>query len=89
MKLSYELQVSKKLKKLPENQREQVLEALLEIQRNPFQGDHKVGDLLGELTFRFRVFQELWLIAYTFVNEQELRILKIGPYENFYRDLKK
>ena len=64
-----------------------MLRALLEIERNPFQGDAKVGDLAGILTFKFKLFGEVWVIAYEFLGPQELRIIKIGPRENFYKQI--
>ena len=85
--LSYELQPRKLLKKLPENRREIVQRALLEIERNPFQGEPKIGDLAGVLTYRFKIYEELWLIAYSFIGPQSIRIMRIGPRENFYKHL--
>ena len=64
-----------------------MFEALLEVERNPIQGDPKVGNLAGLLTYRFKLMDSLWLIAYEFIDEETLRIVKIGPRENFYRDL--
>ena len=64
-----------------------MFEALLEVERNPFQGDPKVGNLAGLLTYRFKLLDSLWLIAYEFIDEETLRIIKIGPRENFYKDL--
>ena len=87
MTLFFELQPRKILKKLPENRRRLALEALYEVERNPYQGDPKKGDLAGVLTYRFKMFEELWLIAYEFIGPQELRIIKIGVRENFYGDL--
>lgn len=62
-----------------------MLQALLEVARNPYQGDLKVGDLAGFLTYSFKVFEEPWRIGYAFIDSSTLEIIKIGPRENFYK----
>ncbi|MFM8446601.1 MAG: type II toxin-antitoxin system RelE/ParE family toxin [Candidatus Nanopelagicaceae bacterium] len=87
MMLYFKSQPKRVLKKLPQNRRELVLQALLEVERNPYLGEPKLGNLTGVQTYRFKVFQEIWLIAYTFIDVEALLILKIGPRENFYKDI--
>ena len=87
MKLYFASQPNKVLKKLPENQRRLALRALQEVERDPFQGEPKVGDLAGFYTYRFRIFDALWLIGYEFTDWDTIKIVKIGPRENFYRGL--
>ena len=85
MLISMSLQARKQIKKLPQNRVELVVQALRELERNPYLGDPKTGDLAGFLTYRFRVFNELWLIGYSFLDENRILIHKIGPRENFYK----
>ena len=87
MLISMSLQARKQIKKLPRNRVELVAQALRDLERNPYLGVPKTGDLAGFLTYRFRIFNELWLIGYTFLDENRILIHKIGPRENFYKDV--
>ncbi len=76
-------------KKLHTNSRLEVDNAIREIMGNPLVGDAKVGDLAGVRVYKFRMINQLTLLAYTYEEEVlTLTLLALGSHENFYRDLK-
>lgn len=58
------------------------------ICETPEVGTAKKGDLAGVSVHKFKVHNTLFLLAYEY-DENELILLAIGGYENFYRDLKR
>ena len=58
------------------------------IATEPTLGDMKKGDLAGFRVHKFSYKRQTFLIAYL-IQERELVFFKIGPHENFYRELKK
>lgn len=88
MKIIYTNNFKKTLKKLHRNQKLDLDEAVLEISANPKIGDLKLGKLAGIRVHKFKMVGNLCLLAYSFHEQQiVLELLKIGPHENFYRDL--
>ncbi|MGJ3495262.1 hypothetical protein PsalN5692_03773 (plasmid) [Piscirickettsia salmonis] len=83
-------QFDKVYKKLKANQVadfEEALEALIE---NPEIGEEKKGDLLGVRVYKFKMVKQQTLLAYYWEGKKlVLTLMKLGPHENFYRDLKK
>lgn len=79
----------KAYKKLKINQRRQVDEAVAKVAENPALGEMKKGDLQGVRVYKFRMLDQLALLAY-FDAEEDVTIilLALGADENFYRDLK-
>jgi len=56
---------------------------------NPDVGERKKGDLAQLWVYKFRSQGQLYLLGYN--REDEVRLIyleALGPYENFYRDLK-
>ena len=51
--------------------------------------DPMIGDLLGVRVFKFKLSQQLCLLAYRILDEESIKLLTFGPHENFYRDLKR
>ena len=78
-----------KAKKLRTPQRAHLNEAIQSIQRDPFLGEAKVGDLQGFFVYKFVFEAEQMLIAYKLISDEVLKLLYFGPHENFYRDLKR
>ena len=52
-------------------------------------GEAKVGDLAGVRVFKFRLANQLCLLSYRVLDEGTIKLLTVGPHENFYRDLKR
>jgi hypothetical protein len=79
---------SKAVKKLHQNQKKALDNAIKDIMQNPSIGEPKIGDLSGVFVYKF--IKRLTLLAYTY-NEQgiTLTLLALRSHENFYRDLKK
>ena len=80
---------SRAAKKLRPSQKAELDDAVRAIAENPAVGDAKVGDLAGVRVFKFRLSNQLCLLAYTHVDEETIKLLALGPHENFYRDLKR
>ncbi len=76
-------------KKLHRPQKEDLDAALRIISADPSAGEAKVGDLLGIRVYKFRLSNQLCLLAYRILDEQSIKLLTFGPHENFYRDLKR
>jgi mRNA-degrading endonuclease RelE of RelBE toxin-antitoxin system len=78
----------KSTKKLMKNQISIVEDAIDEIIKDPEIGELKKGDLAGIRVYKFRIHQQLMLLAYQ-CSDKEIILLSLNHHENFYRDLKK
>ncbi len=77
------------VKKLHLQQKAALDDAVRTIVSQPEVGEAKVGDLAGVQVYKFRMGNFLCLLAYRVLDENTLKLLMIGPHENFYRDLKR
>jgi mRNA-degrading endonuclease RelE of RelBE toxin-antitoxin system len=77
------------VKKLHKQQKAALDEAVRTIVGQPEAGETKVGDLAGVQVYKFRMGNLLCLLAYRVLDENTLKLLMVGPHENFYRDLKR
>jgi len=77
------------VKRLQQPQKALLDEAVGAIATRPEIGEMKVGDLAGVRVYKFRMGNFLCLLAYRVLDEGTLKLLMIGPHENFYRDLKR
>lgn len=76
-------------KKLHPPQKVDLDEAVRAISADPAIGEAKVGDLAGVRVYKFRLSNQLCLLAYRILDEESLKLLTFGSHENFYRDLKR
>jgi mRNA interferase RelE/StbE len=76
-------------KKLHRPQKEDLDKALRAIRAAPTIGEAKVGDLLGIRVYKFRLSNQLCLLAYRILDKESIKLLTFGPHENFYCDLKR
>lgn len=79
----------KATKKLHRPQKTELDDAVRAVSINPEIGEAKVGDLLGVRVYKFRLSNQLCLLAYRVLDAESLKLLTFGPHENFYRDLKR
>jgi len=80
---------SKVVKKLHLNQKKELDKIIQEIMGNPNIGDNKKGDLAGVKIYKFRMINQLTLLAYQYDDQNEIiTLLALGVHENFYRELK-
>ena len=77
------------VKKMLRQQKAALDEAVRMIANQPDAGETKVGDLAGVQVYKFRMGNLLCLLAYRVQDENTLKLLMVGPHENFYRDLKR
>lgn len=79
----------KAVKKLHNNQKADLDDAVRAIIDNPELGVQKVGDLSSVRIYKFKMLKQLTLLAYQIDDGQlVLTLLMFGPHENFYRDVK-
>jgi mRNA interferase RelE/StbE len=78
----------RKIKKLNQQEKKQLDDAILDILNEPNIGQEKAGDLTGVLVHKFKINKQLTLLSYTYT-DREINLLAFGGHENFYRDLKK
>ena len=76
-------------KKLHPPQKLELDAALRVISANPAIGEAKVGDLVGIRVYKFRLGNQMCLLAYRILDEESLKLITLGSHENFYRDLKR
>lgn len=76
------------VKKLHKQHKALLDEAVRAIASQPEIGQTKVGDLAGVRVYRFRMGGQICLLAYRALDENTLKLLMVGPHENFYRNLK-
>jgi hypothetical protein len=81
--------IQKQQKKLHRQQKTALDEAVRTIVGQPEAGETKVGDLAGVQVYKFRMGTLLCLLAYRVLDENTLKLLMVGPHENFYRDFKR
>lgn len=74
-------------KKLHNNQKDAVDQAVTEIIRDPSIGEEKKGDLAGIYVHKFDCVNQLFLLAYEYDPVTRVLLL-VGTHENFYRNLK-
>ncbi len=77
------------VKKLQRQQKLALDEAVRTVASQPDAGETKVGDLAGVQVYKFRMGNLLCLLVYRVLDESTLKLLMVGPHENFYRDLKR
>ncbi len=77
------------VKKLHGQHKATLDEAVRTIATRPEAGDTKVGDLAGVQVYKFRMGNMPCLLAYRAIDSDTLKLLMVGPHENFYRDLKR
>ena len=77
-------------KKLHKNQKKDLDLAVFAIMQNPSVGQAKKGDLSGIQVYKFKMVNQLTLLAYEIFHDKvQLILLALGTHENFYRGLKK
>lgn len=77
------------VKKMHRQQKASLDDAVQAIAQNPELGESKVGDLLGVKVYKFMLQRQPCLLAYRVIDLQTIKLLMVGPHENFYRDLKR
>jgi mRNA-degrading endonuclease RelE of RelBE toxin-antitoxin system len=77
------------VKKLHRQQKAVLDAAVRTIASQPEVGETKVSDLAGVQVCKFRMGDLLCLLAYRVLDENTLKLLMLGPHENFYRGLKR
>jgi mRNA interferase RelE/StbE len=77
------------IKKLHPNQKKALDKAVTAIAADPELGDEKLGDLDGIYVYKFKLVDKQWLLAYRVISSKKMKLLLLGPHENFYRELKK
>ena len=89
MKVFQSRQFAKAVKKLHSNQKSDLDKAVQLLMGDPLIGDSKAGDLAGVRVHKFKIVNQLNLLAYSYEDEVlTLSLLALGAHENFYRDLK-
>ena len=89
MKVLQSRQFAKAVKKLHANEKSALDKAVQVLVQDPLIGDHKSGDLNGIRVYKFKMVNQLRLLAYSYEDDVlTLTLLALGSYENFYRDLK-
>jgi mRNA-degrading endonuclease RelE of RelBE toxin-antitoxin system len=79
---------AKQKKKLKKNQIQKLDEAIKTIMANPDIGDLKKGDLKGIRIYKYKVGNNLVLLAYE-IEGSALYLYSFGSHQNFYRELTK
>ena len=75
-------------KKLHNNQKDAVDQAVADIIHDPVIGEAKKGDLTGVYVHKFDCVNQLFLLAYEYDPITRMLLL-VGTHENFYRNLKR
>lgn len=75
-------------KKLHNNQKDAVDQAVADVVQNPTIGVAKKGDLLGVYVHKFDCVNQQFLLAYEYDPITRVLLL-VGSHENFYLNLKR
>lgn len=77
------------LRRLHPTQKQDLDQAVRAIIADPSIGEMKVGDLANIAVYKFRMSNQMTLLAYTYNDGTiTLTLFAFGSHENFYRDLK-
>ena len=80
----------KQVKKLHKNQKMKLDQTIKNIVKDPSIGEMKKGNLSGIQVYKFKMINQLTLLAYEIYKDRlQLVLLALGSHENFYRDLKR
>ena len=89
MKVLQSRQFAKAVNKLHANEKSALDKAVQVLVQDPLIGDHKSDDLNGIRVYKFKMVNQLRLLAYSYEDDVlTLTLLALGSHENFYRDLK-
>ncbi len=75
-------------KRLHQNQKADIDDAVAAIVAHPEIGEPKKGDLAGVFVYKFKCVGQLTLLAYEYDPATRFLLL-LGSHENFYRELKR
>ena len=78
----------KDIKRLHPNQKQDVDGAVRAVMADPAAGEQKSGDLAWVRVYKFRMVNQLTLLAYEVRDQETIILHAVGSHENFYRDLK-
>ena len=88
MKVLQSRQFAKAVKKLHSSQKSALDEAVQLLIGDPMIGDSKAGDLAGVRVYKFKMAQQLNLLAYSYENEiLTLTLLAIGSHNSESADI--
>ena len=78
------------IKKLHSQEKKSLDDAVRALISNPQAGESKKGDLSGVYVYKYKLQQQLLLLAYSIdIKNERIVLLGYGTHENFYRDLKR
>ena len=89
MKILHSPSFGRSIKKLHPHQKKTLDKSIRAILEKPELGTPKVGDLESIFIYKFKVNGLQWLLAYRLIGRNKIKLLVVGPHENFYRDPKK
>ena len=69
-------------KKLRKNEKQYLDDPVLDILKNPEEGEPKSGDLKGIYVYKLKMAKKLTLLSYEF-DDDSLTLLFFGSHENF------
>jgi ParE-like toxin of type II bacterial toxin-antitoxin system len=79
----------KSAKRLHRNQTHDLDHAVRTVAESPAIGEQKTGDLAWLRVHKFRMVNQITLLAYEVSGPDTIILHDVGSHENFYRDLKK
>jgi mRNA-degrading endonuclease RelE of RelBE toxin-antitoxin system len=87
MKFYQSRSFEKKVKKMSKSEKDVLDQEVKRIAEDPSVGEEKKGELRGVFVHKFKLKATQYLLAYRRVGD-DLELVMIGPYKNYYRDLK-
>ncbi len=78
----------KSIKKLPKSSKIEIDKIVKILIKDPSLGQLKKGDLSQVRVYKFKLVNQLTLLAYSYENAI-LTLLLLGGHENFYKNLKR
>ena len=88
MKITYSPKFKKSYKKLFDNEKLAIKNAVSKLSKEPLLGDLKKGDLVWLRVYKIKIKTHEFLIGYSF-DGNNLILYSLGTHENFYRNLKR
>jgi hypothetical protein len=76
------------VKRLHRNQKDDLDKAVRAVLESPDIGEQKTGDLAWLRVYKFRMVNQVTLLAYETAGADTIILHGVGSHENFYRDMK-
>lgn len=89
MAIFYKSKFENRLKKYTTSQKVLIKFEIEKIAKDPYIGERKKGKLRDIYVHKFKLQEQLTLLAYRIERDKSITVYQIGPHEGFYKELER